>query len=90
MKRSEYKRMSATAQGRKELHEILLSEIREKMDNLVNSAPIENQSSCKKITDKVFDNIKNHGNSVLFDFFADDELSQSNFLHYISKYYGTN
>ena len=82
--------MSATAQGRKELHEILLQEIREKMDNLVKSAPIENQSACQKITDKVFDKIKNMGNSILFDFFADDELSQSNFLHYISRYYGTN
>lgn len=43
MKRETYKEMAATAQGRKELHEIMLNEIKTKFDTLVNGAPEANR-----------------------------------------------
>lgn len=86
MTRNEYRKMSETAEGRKELHGIMLNEVRAKMDKLVESAPEANRAACKALTDKAFENISTLGNSDIFDFFANEQLSTRDFLYYMSKY----
>lgn len=78
--------MSETAEGRKQVHGIMLSEIRAKMDKLVQSAPEANKEACQALTDKVFANIQNIGNADLFDYFADDRMDIQNFLRNMAKY----
>lgn len=82
----EYRQMSETAEGRKEVHGIMLNEIRIKMDKLVASAPEANKTACQALTDKVFSNIQNLGNADLFDYFADERIGIQNFLRNMSKY----
>ena len=86
MTKREYRAMSETAEGRKEVHGIMLNEIRAKMDKLVASAPDANKAACQALTDKVFANIQNLGNGDLFDYFADDRIGTQNFLCNMSKY----
>lgn len=82
----EYREMSKTDEGRKQVHGVMLNEIRAKMDKLVESAPAANKAACQELTDKVFTNIQNLGNADLFDYFADERMSIQNFLCNMSKY----
>ena len=52
MKRSEYKEKSVTAQGRKNLHEELISEIKQRMDSFVDNAPAANKAKVRALFDK--------------------------------------
>lgn len=47
MKRETYKEMAATAQGRKELHETMLNEIKTKFETLVNGCTGSQQRKSK-------------------------------------------
>lgn len=84
MKATVYKEMSQTAEGRKELHTIMLEDVKAKMDALVESAPAANREAAAKMMDAAYDKISALGNSQLFNFFADDSVSERDFISYVS------
>lgn len=83
MKYSVYQEMSQLASGRKELHQMMLSEVKSKIDTLVESAPEKNKKIVSKMMDTAYDKIAALGNGMLFDFFADDDISTDNFIRYL-------
>lgn len=83
MKKVTYKEMSKTAEGRKEVHGILLAEVKAKMDKLVSNAPAANQAKAKAVMDTAYAKIEQMGNGVIFDYFADEDVDVRNFLRYI-------
>ena len=85
MKRSYYKEKSATAQGRYDLHTELLAEIKSKMDELINNAPEANKTKVAALFDKAYKELESDGNSILFDFFADEEISTREFVRNIQS-----
>lgn len=85
MKRSEYKEKSVTAQGRKNLHEELISEIKQRMDSFVDNAPAANKAKVRALFDKALCKISEMGNSILFDFFADDQIGDVDFIRYTQQ-----
>lgn len=85
MKRSYYKEKSATAQGRYDLHTELLSEIKRKMDELLNNAPEANKAKVAALFDKAYKELESDGNSILFDFYANDEISTKDFVRNIQS-----
>ena len=85
MKRSYYKEKSATAQGRHDLHSELLSEIKSKMDELINNAPEANKTKVAALFDKAYKELESDGNSTLFDFYADEEISTKEFVRNIQS-----
>ena len=85
MKRSYYTEKSATAQGRYDLHTELLSEIKSKMDELINNAPEANKSKVAALFEKAYKELESDGNSILFDFFADEEISTKDFVRNIQS-----
>ena len=82
MKKSVYKEKSATAEGRKNLHGELLSEIKLRMDKLAESAPEANKEKVNAIFAKALSMMENQGNSILFDFFASDDNTDKDFIRY--------
>lgn len=84
MKATVYSEMSKTAEGRKELHTIMMSDVKSKMDTLVESAPTSNREAVTKMMDAAYDKIAALDNGQLFNFFADDAVSTNNFIRYIS------
>lgn len=85
MKRSYYKEKSATAKGRYDLHTELLFEIKSKMDNLVNNAPEANKAKVAALFDKAYKELEGDGNSILFDFYSNDEISTKDFVRNIQS-----
>lgn len=85
MKRSYYTEKSSTAKGRYDLHTELLSEIKRKMDNLVNNAPEANKAKVAALFDKAYKELESDGNSILFDFYADEEISTMEFVRNIQS-----
>ena len=82
IKKSVYKEESATAEGRKNLHGELLSEIKLRMDKLAESAPEANKEKVNAIFAKALSMMENQGNSILFDFFASDDNTDKDFIRY--------
>ena len=82
MKRTVYKEKSVTAEGRKNLHGELLSEIKQRMDKLTESAPEANKEKVNAIFAKALSIMENQGNSILFDFFASDDNTDKDFIRY--------
>lgn len=80
MTRNYYKEKSATAQGRYDLHTELLSDIKRKMDALLDNAPEDNKGKVANLFEKAFCKLESEGNSILFDFFASDEVSTKEFV----------
>lgn len=85
MKRSYYKEKSATAQGCYDLHTELLSEIKSKMDELVSNAPEANKAKVAALFEKAYKELEGDGNSILFDFYANDEISTKDFVRNIQN-----
>ena len=83
MKKSVYKEKSATAEGRKNLHGELLSEIKQRMDKLASNAPEANKEKVNAIFATALSMMENQGNSILFDFFASDDNTDKDFIRYI-------
>ena len=82
MKRTVYKEKSATAEGRKNLHGELLSEIKQRMDKLASNAPEANKEKVNAIFSTALSIMENQGNSILFDFFASDDNTDKDFIRY--------
>lgn len=75
--------MSKTAEGRKEVHDIMLAEVKAKINKLVSDAPAANQTKAKALTDAAYAKIEQMGNGAIFSFFADDDLDIRNFIRYM-------
>lgn len=83
MKKVTYKEMSKTAEGRKEVHDIMLAEVKAKMDKLISNAPAANQAKAKTVMDTAYAKIEQMGNGAIFDYFVDDDVDVRNFIRYI-------
>ena len=82
MKREVYKEKVTTAQGRKDLHEIMLNEIKAKFETLVNGAPETNKEKVRTMFDGALEKMQNIGISDLYDFFAGEHLTMKQFITY--------
>lgn len=82
MTREIYKEKAATEQGRKELHEIMLNEIKAKFENLVISAPEANKEKVRSMFNVATEKMNNIGISDLYDFFAGEHLTPKQFISY--------
>ena len=85
MKKSVYKEKSATAEGRKNLHSELLAEIKQHMGKLMENAPEVNKDKIRAMFDVALTKMENQGNSILFNFFANDENSENDFIRYTQQ-----
>lgn len=85
MKRSYYTEKSSTAQCRYDLHTELLTDIKRKMDNLLNNAPEANKAKVEALFEKAYKELESDGNSILFDFYANDEISTKDFVRNIQS-----
>lgn len=54
--------------------------IKTRMDNFLENAPEANKPKIEKLFNAAMNNIKEHGNSLLFDFFANEEISDREFI----------
>lgn len=87
MTREIYKEKAATSQGRKELREIMLKEIKAKFENLVNGAPESNKEKLKSMFNVTTEKMYKIGISDLYDFFAGEHLTLTQFLGYAQDLY---
>lgn len=87
MTREIYKEKAATEQGRKELHEIMLNEIKAKFDTLVNGAPEANKEKVSAMFGVTLEKMNNIGVSDLYDFFAGEHLTLTQFIGYVQDLY---
>ena len=85
MKKSVYREKSATAEGRKNLHSELLSEIKQHMSKLMTNAPEANKDKIRTLFDVALTKMESQGNSILFNFFANDENSENDFIRYTQQ-----
>ena len=85
MTRFEYREKSATAEGRKNLHTEMLSEIKHRMDTFANNAPESNKEKVSALINMVFGELEEEGNSILFDFFASDQVTDKDFLKHVQE-----
>lgn len=85
MKREEYNEKSMTPEGRKNLHTEMLGIIKNRMDNFLRDAPEANKPKIEKLFERAMNNIKDNGNSILFDFFANEEISDREFIKNIQS-----
>lgn len=82
MKANKYMELSKTAEGRKKAHEIMLSDVRARMDRMIATLPDGERGKCTRMFDDSFVKISSLGNGNLFAFFADDDISDANFASY--------
>ena len=85
MKKSEYKEKSATAEGRKNLHNELLAEIKNRMDRFVNNAPEANKAKVNALFSEAMKKLEDNSNSILFDFFVRDDVDDRLFLKHVQE-----
>lgn len=85
MKRQEFKERSMTSEGRKNLHSEMLDIIQNRMNAFLKNAPEANKSKIDSLFKLAINNIKEHGNSLMFDFFADEEISDREFIKNIQN-----
>ena len=83
MKKSVYKEKSATAEGRKNLHTELLSEIKQRLNKLAKTAPEANKEKINAMFSIAIKKMESQGNSNLFSFFADEEVGDKEFIGYV-------
>ena len=87
MTREIYNEKVTTAQGRKDLREIMLNEIRTKFETLVNGAPEANKEKVKNMFGVTLEKMMNLGVSDLYDFFAGEHLTIKQFIGYVQDLY---
>lgn len=83
MKKSVYKEKSATAEGRKNLHTELLSEIKKRLNKLAKTAPEADKKKINALFSIAMKKMESQGNSNLFSFFADEEVGDKEFIGYV-------
>ena len=82
MKIEIYKEKAVTAQGRKELHEIMLDEIKANFEALVNGAPEANKEQVKTMFAVAEEKLQTIGVADLYDFFAGEHLTTNQVISY--------
>ena len=87
MTREIYNEKVTTAQGRKDLREIMLDEIRTKFQTLVNGAPEANKEKVRNMFNVTLEKMNNIGVSDLYDFFAGEHLTIKQFIGYVQDLY---
>lgn len=80
MNKETYLELGKTKKGRAKAHDLMLNEIREKMDDLVFVAAPTKQPLVKSLFDNAYEKVSKFGNAILFDYFADDKLKPSEFV----------
>ena len=85
MTRQEYNEKSKTSEGRKNLHNEMIDIIKTRMDNFQKNAPEANQPKIGKLFEMAMNKIKEHGNSLLFDFFDNEEISDREFIRNVQS-----
>lgn len=85
MKASVYNEMSKTAEGRKEVRNIMVSEIKERMDKIISLFPKKNRKAASEMMERGLNKINEIGNGSMFQFFAEEGISDSNFIRYIDS-----
>ena len=85
MKASVYNEMSKTAEGRKEVRNIMVSEIKERMNKIISLFPEKNRKAASEMMERGFNKINEIGNGSIFQFFAEDGISDNNFIRYIDS-----
>ena len=58
----------------------MLDIIKARMDSFLKNAPEANKPKIGKLFEVAMNNIKDHGHALLFDFFADEEISDMEFI----------
>ena len=76
---------SSTAERRKNLHTELLSEIKQRMNKLVESAPEANKEKMNTMFDVALSMIGCYGHSTLFYNFASEQVSDKDFVTRIQQ-----
>ena len=84
MNTSTYRALSKTGQGRKQSHEMMLEDVKKRIDKFVNEAPESTREKASQLMQTAFEKISKLGNGMLFDCFADDQVSDRNFLLYVN------
>lgn len=84
MNTSTYRELSKTGQGRKQSHEMMLEDVKKRIDKFVNEAPESTREKASQLMRTAFEKISKLGNGMLFDFFADDRVSDRDFLLYVN------
>lgn len=87
MTREIYKEKVTTAQGKKDLHEIMINEIKAKFETLVNDAPEANKEKVRSMFNVAIEKMNNIGISDLYDFFAGEHLTLPQFIGYVQDLY---
>lgn len=87
MTREIYTEKAATAQGRKELRETMLNEIKAKFETLVNGTPEDNKEKVRSMFNVLTEKMYNIGISDLYDFFAGEHLTLTQFIGYVQDLY---
>lgn len=87
MTREIYKEKVATEQGRKELHEIMLNEIKAKFDTLVKGAPEANKEKVSDMFGVALEKMNKIGVADLYNFFAGEHLTLTQFIGYAQALY---
>ena len=85
MTRQEYYEKSKTSEGRKNLHTEMLGIIKKRMDGFLKNAPEANKPKAEKLFEMAMNNIKLNGNSLLFNFFADEKISDREFIRNVQS-----
>ena len=83
MSEKTYREFSKTPEGRKQVHDIMLHVVRNRMNNLLESAPKANRKKINEVFTTAYGKISKLGNSQLFNFFADGAVSERDFISYI-------
>lgn len=85
MNRQEYEDKSKTPGGRKAIHDEMIDIIQMRMDALLQNAPEANRSKIEYLFKMAMNSIKEYGNSMLFDFYADEKISDKEFARNIQN-----
>lgn len=84
MNANTYKELSNTAEGRQNAHNIMLDDVNKRIEKFVNAAPESNRERAAQLMKVAFENISKLGNGQLFNFFANDQISDNNFMAYLN------
>ena len=63
----------------------MLSEIKHRMDTFANNAPESNKGKVSALFNMAFGELEEEGNSILFDFFASEQVTDKDFLKHIQE-----
>lgn len=80
MTKDTYLELGKTAEGRAKAHDLMVKEIRLKMDDLTLSTASTKQAKVKALFDRAFEVVKGYGNTILFEYFASSMLNPSEFV----------